>query len=59
MKKKPVILLQKMKHLIHKFSSARDKLMPEIAYSNCGPFTGNKERIQKLRDRRSKIYLSK
>ena len=33
--------------------------MPEIAYSNCGPFTENKERTQKLRDRRYKIYLSK
>ena len=34
--------------------------MPGVTYSVCGPFTQNKERIQKVkRNRRFTIYLSK
>ena len=34
--------------------------MPGFTYSVCGPFTQNKERIQKVkRNRRFTIYLSK
>ena len=32
---------------------------PGFTYSVCGPFTKNKERMQKKRSRRFKIYLSK
>ena len=44
-----------MNEIINKFLLAGDKFMPEMhlrqpgfTYSACGPFTKNKERIQKL-----------
>ena len=44
-----------MNEIVNKFLLAVDKLMPEMhlkqlgfTYSACGPFTKNKERIQKL-----------
>ena len=44
-----------MNDIINKFLLARDKFMPEMhlkqpgfTYSACGPFTKNKQRIQKL-----------
>ena len=43
-----------MNEIVNKFLSAGDKFMPEMhlkqlgfTYSACGPFTKNKERIQK------------
>ena len=45
----------KMNEALKKFLLARDKFMPEMhlrhpgfTYSACGPFTKNKERIQKI-----------
>ena len=44
-----------MNEIVNKFLLVVDKLMPEMhlkqlgfTYSACGPFTKNKERIQKL-----------
>ena len=49
---------------IVKFLLAGDKLVPEIqlkqpgfTYSPCGPFTKNKERVQKFKETRYKLYL--
>ena len=46
----------KMNDIINKFLLAGDRFMPEIhlrqagfSYSACGPFTKNKERIQKFK----------
>ena len=46
-----------MNEIFNKFVLAGDKFMPEIhlkqpgfTYSACGPFTRNKERIQKLKE---------
>ena len=45
----------KMNEIVNKFLLAGDKFMPEMhlkqpgfTYSACGPFTKNKERIQKI-----------
>ena len=45
-----------MNEIVNKFSLAGDKFMPEMhlkqpkfTYSACGPFTKNKERIQKFK----------
>ena len=45
-----------MNEIVNKFSLAGDKFIPEMhlkqpgfAYSACGPFTKNKERIQQLK----------
>ena len=45
-----------MNEIINKFLLGRDKFMPEmnsrqsrITYSACGPFTKNKEKIQKFK----------
>ena len=45
-----------MNEIVNKFLLAGDKFMPEMnlrqpgfTYSACGPFTKNKERIQKLK----------
>ena len=45
----------KMNEIVNKFLLAGDKFMPEMhlkqpgfTYSACGPFTKNKERIQKF-----------
>ena len=61
------IKVYKVNDIINKFLLAGDKFMPEMhlkqpgfAYSACGPFTKNKERVQKLEKiRRFKIYLQK
>ena len=44
-----------MNEIVNKFLLAADKFMPEMhlkqprfTYSSCGPFTKNKERIQKF-----------
>ena len=50
------IKVYKVNEIINKFLLAGDKFMPEMhlkqpgfAYSACGPFTKNKERVQKLK----------
>ena len=55
----------KMNEIVNKFLSAGDKFMPKMhlkqsgfTYIACGPFTKNKERIQKW-NRRYKLYLQK
>ena len=40
----------KMNEVVNKFLLAGDKFMPGFTYSSCGPFTKNKERIQKFKE---------
>ena len=51
------ILYTKINEIVNKFLLAGDKFMPEMhlkqpgfTYSACGPFTKNKERIQKFKE---------
>ena len=53
-----------MNKIVNKFLSAGDKLMTEIhlrqpwfTYSACGPFTKNKETIQKFKEIGSSRYI--
>ena len=55
-----------MNEIVNKFLLARDKFMPEMhlkqpgfAYSTCGPFTKNKERIQKFKETGDTNYIYK
>ena len=55
-----------MKDKVNKFLLAGDKFMPEMhlkqpgfTYSACGPFTKNKERIQKFKDSGASRYIYK
>ena len=55
-----------MNKILNKFLLAGDKFMLEMnlrqlgfANSTCGPFTNNKERIEKCKETRFMIYLSK
>ena len=55
-----------MNEIVNKFLSAGDKFMPEmhlrqpgLTYSACGPFTKNKERIQKFIETRDTSYIYK
>ena len=55
-----------MNEIVHKFLFARDKFMPEMrlkqpgfTYSACGPFTKNKERIQKFKEREIQAIFTK
>ena len=55
-----------MNDIINKFLLAGDKFMPEIhlrqsglTYSACGPFTKNKERIQKFKQTGDSRYIYK
>ena len=55
-----------MNEIVNKFSLARDKLMPEMplkqprfTYSAFGPFTKNKERIQKFKERGDTNHIYK
>ena len=55
-----------MNEIINKFLIARDKFMadmhlrqPEFTYSACGPFTKNKERIQKFKETGDTSYIYK
>ena len=55
-----------MNEIVNKFSLAGDKLMPEthlkqlgFKYSACGPFTKNKERIQKFKETGDPRYIYK
>ena len=56
----------KMIEIVNKFFLAVDKFMPEMhfkkpgfTYSTCGPFTKNKERIQKFKEMGDKNYIYK
>ena len=47
----------KMNEIVNKFLLARDKFMPEVhfkqpgfTYSDCGPFTKNREKTQKFKE---------
>ena len=53
-----------MNNIINKFLLAGDKFMPEMhlrqpqfTYSACGPFTKNKERIQKFKETGNSRYI--
>ena len=53
-----------MNNIINKLLLAGDKFMPEMhlrqpqfTYSVCGPFTKHKQKIQKLRNWRYKLYI--
>ena len=56
-----------MNEIVNKFLLLGYKFLPEMhlkqpgfTYSACGPFTKNKERIQKFKqNRRYKLYLQK
>ena len=55
-----------MKEIVNKILLAGDKIMPEMhlkqpgfTYSACGPFTKNKERIQKFKDAGDTNYIYK
>ena len=55
-----------MNEIVNKFLLAGDKFMPEmhlrqpgLTYSACGPFTKNKERIQKFIETRDTSYIYK
>ena len=55
-----------MNDIINKFLIVGDKFMPEIhlrqpefTYSACGPFTKNKERIQKFKQTGDSRYIYK
>ena len=56
----------KMDEIVNKFLLAGDKFIPEMhlkqpgfTYSACGPFTKNKERIQKFKETGDTSYISK
>ena len=58
--------LYKMNEIVNKFLLAGDKFMPEMhlkqpgfTYSACGPFTKNKERIQKFKETGDTSYIYK
>ena len=55
-----------MNEIVNKFLLAGDKFMPEmhlrqpqLVYSACGPFTKNKERIQKFKETGDTSYIYK
>ena len=55
-----------MNEIVNKFLLVGDKLIPEMhlrqpqfVYSACGPFTKNKERIQKFEETGDTSYISK
>ena len=57
--------MYKMNEIVNKILLAGDKFMPEMhlrqpqfVYSACGPFTKNKERIQKFKERGDTSMLS-
>ena len=48
-----------MNVVVDKSLSASDKFMPEMHLEQPGPFTKNKERIQKLKETGDKSYIYK
>ena len=60
------LLNYKMNDIIHKVLLAGDKCMPEMhlrqpgfTYNACGPFTKNKQRIQKFKETGDSRYIYK
>ena len=58
--------MYKMKEIVDRFLLTGDKFIPEIylrqpqfVYSACGPFTKNKERIQKFEETGDTRYIYK
>ena len=58
--------LYKMNEIVNKFLLVGDKFMaemhlrqPELTYSACGPFTKNKERIQRFKETGNTSYIYK
>ena len=55
--------MYKMNEMVNKYLLAGDKFMylkqPGFTYSACGPFTKNKERIQKFKETRDTSYIYK
>ena len=58
--------MYKMNEIVNKFLLSGDKYMPEMhlrqpqfVYSACGPFTENKERIQKFKETGDTSYICK
>ena len=58
--------MYKMNEIVNEFSLAGDKFMPEMnlrqpqsVYSACGPFTKNKERIQKFKEQEIQAIFTK
>ena len=58
--------MYKMNEIVNKFLLAGDKFMPEMhlrqpgfTYSACGPFTKNKERIQRFKETGDTSYIYK
>ena len=58
--------MYKMNEIVNNFLLAGNKFMPEmhlkqpgLTYSVCGPFTKNKERIQKLKETENTNYIYK
>ena len=56
----------KLNEIVNKFLLARDEFVPEMhlkqpafTYSACGPFTKNKERIQKFKETGDTSYIYK
>ena len=56
----------KMNGIVNKFLLAGDKFMPEMhikqpgfTHNTCGPFTKNKDRIQKSKEREETSYIYK
>ena len=59
-------LYKKMNEIVIKFLLAGDKFMPELhlkhpgfTCSACGPFTKNKERIQKFKEKEIRLIFTK
>ena len=55
-----------MNNVVNKFLLARDKFMTEMhlkqpgfTYSTCGPFTKNREKIQKFKEKGDTNYINK
>ena len=55
-----------MNEIVNKFLLAGDKFMPEMhlrnlqfVYTACGPFTKNKERIQKIKETGDASFIDK
>ena len=63
----PSFRIINMNEIVNKFLLAGDKFMPEMhlkhpgfTYGACGPFTKNKERVQKLKKKKEiQVYLQK
>ena len=61
-----ILNLYKMNEIVNKFLLAGDKFVPEMhlkppgfTYTACGPFTKNKERIQKFKEAGDTSYIYK